>query len=133
LHAQPSNRQDTIKAVDEAAEKGDFNRVYELLLPLAEAGDAKAQFSIAVYLVNRVITSIPGDRQAPLAVEWLRKSAKLGWIDAMEVLSNTYAAEWAVIPRDSELAECYRDAASGRVNVATCTDLERTKGYLSPP
>ena len=73
---------DALKSYDQ----GDFAQAAKLLPDLAKAGDARAQYSLAVmYFYGR---GLPEDEK--LALEWARKSAEQGNLDAMFFVGNIY-------------------------------------------
>lgn len=67
-------------------ESGDYKKAAALIKPLAEAGDAVAQHRLAVmHFYGR---GVPEDEKA--ALEWARKSAGQGNVDAMYFAGNIY-------------------------------------------
>lgn len=130
LRADRADRRETIEIAKEAADQGNFDEAYKIILPLAEAGDAELQFQISILLSAHVINSVPNDRQQRLAILWLRKSANLGWRRAIDRLADAYKWGWMGLPLDSELANCYREAVASPSGVAKCAGLEQAKGYI---
>ncbi len=66
--------------------KGDYDDAYNEWLPLAELGDAEAQFNIAVMLDEGAGRS----RDLSAAAEWYRKAAEQGFVDAQTNLAMMY-------------------------------------------
>jgi TPR repeat protein len=75
-----------LENIDAAFEKGDFGTALRLIRPLAEQGNAVAQFNLAIiYARGR---GVPQDYAT--AVSWLRKSADQGDADAQNNLGFMY-------------------------------------------
>ena len=70
----------------EAIGKGDFKAALLQLQPLAEQGDADAQFNLGLMYFNG--TGVPQDDQ--LALKWFRQSADQGDAFAQFALGNMY-------------------------------------------
>jgi uncharacterized protein len=78
-----------------AYDRGDFNAAYNEWLPLAEAGDAEAQFR-----VGRLYDVGEGrSRNGPMAVEWYEKSFKQKNLKAGHNLGYLYDVG-KIIPRN---------------------------------
>jgi uncharacterized protein len=88
--------------------KGDFQAAYEEWLPLAELGDAEAQFNLGVMYDEGAGL----DQDYAIAARWYRKAADQGFVDAQTNLGMMYY-EGQGIPRDlAAAAEWFRRAAS---------------------
>ena len=90
-----------------AIERRDFETARTWLLTLAEAGDAKSQFTLgSMYLKGEGVTK--NDEQG---LVWLEKSAEQGNIQAQHALGHAY--DWGeIVPRSDELSvKWYRRAA----------------------
>jgi TPR repeat protein len=88
--------------------KGDYQAAFEEWLPLAELGDAEAQFNLGVMYDEGA-----GIKQdLATAASWYRKAAEQGFVDAQTNLGMMYY-EGQGIPRDLAAAtEWFRRAAS---------------------
>ena len=90
-----------------AAQKGDYAVAHQLLRPLAEKGDARAQFNIAYMYANG--WGVP--RSYVEAVEWYRSAANQGLAIAQHFLGMAYAQGDGVEPGDAEAAKWFKRAA----------------------
>lgn len=66
--------------------KGDYQDAYDEWLPLAELGDAEAQFNIGVLLDEGAGRA----RDLAAAVDWYRRAAEQGFVDAQTNLAMMY-------------------------------------------
>jgi TPR repeat protein len=88
--------------------KGDYQAAYEEWLPLAELGDAEAQYNLGVMYDEGAGI----DQDYVTAASWYRKAASQGFVDAQTNLGMMYY-EGLGIPRDlAAAAEWFRRAAS---------------------
>jgi TPR repeat protein len=88
--------------------KGDYQAAYEEWLPLAELGDAEAQFNLGVMYDEGAGI----DQDLVKAASWYRKAADQGFLDAQTNLGMMYY-EGQGIPRDhAEAAKWFKRAAS---------------------
>lgn len=83
-----------------AAESGDYDSALKLWGPLAEQGDALAQFNLALLFHSG---SGVAQNEAE-AVHWYIKSAKNGYSKAQEFLVVAYLEGWFGLPKDLEKA-----------------------------
>lgn len=100
--------------------KGDYQAAYEEWLPLAELGDAEAQYNMGVMYDEGAGV----DQDLAIAVSWYRKAAEQGFIDAQTNLGMMlYHGQG--IPRDHhEAAAWFKQAASqGDQEAAKYLDL----------
>jgi hypothetical protein len=79
--------------------KGDYTAAYDEWLPLAELGDAEAQFNLGVLYDEGAGV----ERNLATAADWYRKAATQGFIDAQTNLGIMYYHGLGV-ERDHELA-----------------------------
>jgi hypothetical protein len=117
---------------DEAIFHGKYNDVYRLALPRAERGDDEAQFQIAVILLyapKALFDLVPEPERRRSGMAWLRKAADADRHHAVE-LSSIYRWGLNGLPQDAEVAQCYKKARYGQVEVKTCRDMEVARGYL---
>ncbi len=85
----------------ELIDRGDFVAAYQELLPLAEAGDANAQFHLAfMYDYGQGVARDPA-----AAAEWYRKAAEQDLAVAQFTLADMYEAGKGV---DRDLVEAHR-------------------------
>ena len=91
----------------EATERGDYQTAFKLWLPLAEQGDAKAQFNLGVMYGDGL-----GVKQDYFEeVNWYRKAAEQGHAKAQFNLGVMYANGRGVKQDDFEAVKWYRQAA----------------------
>ena len=74
--------------------KGDYSAAYEEWLPLAELGDAEAQFNLGVMYDEGAGFA----RDLSTAAEWYQKAAEQGFIDAQTNLGLMYMMGQGVSP-----------------------------------
>ena len=80
---------------DSALQRGDYTLAARLLRPLAEQGDASAQFNLGLMYAKG--KGVPQDAQE--ALKWWRKAAEQGNASAQSNLGSTY--EFGVgVPQD---------------------------------
>ena len=88
--------------------KGDYQAAYEEWLPLAELGDAEAQYNLGVMYDEGAGI----EKDLVKAAGWFRKAADQGFIDAQTNLGMMYYYGQG-IPRDhAEAARWFKRAAS---------------------
>ena len=91
----------------EAVTRGDYQTAFKLWLPLAEQGNASAQFNLGV-MYNKG----QGVKQDDVeAVKWYRKAAKQGDASAQFNLGSMYADGRGVKQDDFEAVKWFRKAA----------------------
>jgi len=91
----------------DAYRNGDYATTLENFEPLAEQGDASAQYNLGVMYANG--EGVP--QNASTAVEWYRKAAEQGHASAQNNLGLMYANGEGVPQNASTSAEWYRKAA----------------------
>ncbi|BBF13005.1 hypothetical protein NTHiID20_04950 [Haemophilus influenzae] len=90
-----------------AYEQSDYQTAFKLWLPLAEQGNADAQFNLGLMYYNG-----RGVKQDDFeAVKWFRKAAEQGDADAQFNLGVMYAKGQGVKQDDVEAVKWYRKAA----------------------
>jgi TPR repeat protein len=99
--------------------KGDYGAALEEWLPLAELGDAEAQYNLGVMYDEGAGV----DRDLPLAAQWYRRAAEQGFIDAQTNLGMMYLAGQGV-PQDRAEARDWlqKAAAQGDAEAAELLD-----------
>lgn len=95
--------------VDMAVRIKDYVRAAQLLEPLAEKGDAEAQYRLAGFY--RMGTGVEKNHKA--AVSWLRRAAQQGYVKAQYNLGVMYENGWGV-PLDQIMAEQWFRKAAAR-------------------
>jgi hypothetical protein len=102
-----------------AYEKGDYATVPRLMRPLAEQGDAKAQYIFGLMYLNG--QGVPRDYAT--ALSWLRMAAEQRYADAQNFLGMMYVGG-VVVPQDYVIAHMWFDlaVASGRQDAAKIRD-----------
>jgi TPR repeat protein len=84
----------------QAARTGDYNTAVTKWQPLAEQGDAMAQFNMALMYHRGLGVGIDETR----AVVWYKKSASNGYIKAQEFLAAAYQEGWFGLQQDQKKA-----------------------------
>jgi TPR repeat protein len=84
-----------------AAEAGDYAAAVSQWRPLADKGDAKAQFNLA--LLYHTGLGVGFDEAK--AVAWYKRAADNGYGKAQEFLSAAYREGWFGLPRDARQAD----------------------------
>ena len=96
-----------LESAKAAYDAGEYDTALELLIPLAEAGDAIAQHNLGV--MYRDGFGVPQDNSE--AVKWTRKAAEQGYAEAQYNLGKVYQ-DGLGIPQDyTEALKWYRKAA----------------------
>jgi TPR repeat protein len=115
----------------QAVGRGDFDGAYEIARPLAAAGDAEAEFTLALILAGGHGDPSPFKSRDEASVHWLRLSAYAKCEQALERLSASYAHGWSGAPKDLQLAKCFKTAIADKSLITKCRAVERAKGYVS--
>lgn len=84
-----------------AAEAGNYNAAVMKWQPLANQGDALAQFNLALMYHRGLGVGMDESR----AVGWYKQSANNGYIKAQEFLAAAYREGWFGLPRDQRKAD----------------------------
>jgi hypothetical protein len=87
--------------------KGDYKAAFEEWLPLAELGDAEAQYNLGVMYDQGASV----DRDLGKAASWYRKAAEQGFLDAQTNLGMMYYRGEGVSSDSTEAARWLRLAA----------------------
>src|SRR5262245_14411179 len=96
-----------LEEASSAYERGDYAAALRLYKPLAEQGDARAQFRLGtMYADNRGVA-----RDYATAATWYRKAAEQGHLQAQYNLGVFYDRGQGVQPNRAEAATWYRKAA----------------------
>ncbi len=96
-----------LESARQAYESGDYKTVTELLIPLAEAGDAEAQTDLGFMYANGL--GVPQDYTE--ALKWYRKAVAQGYALGQNNLGVMYKKGHGV-PKDyTEAVKWYRKAA----------------------
>lgn len=108
----------------EAMVAGNLDSAYRLLLPLAEAGDAESQVSIALILVNGggMAEAKHGskERRDMLALPWIRRAAIGANRQAIYWLADGYKYGWFEFSVDKVKEACLRKAGGEKRSAASC-------------
>ena len=91
----------------DANDRGDDNTAFRLLKPLAEQGDAYAQYNIG--LMYRLGKGVPEDDSE--AAKWYRKAAEQGYADAQKAIGFMYMLGMGVSQDLPEAVKWFRKAA----------------------
>ena len=115
-----------------AIRKGDYGMAHQILRPLADKGDALAQFNLGQMHAR----GLGVQRDYTEAIAWLRKAADQGLAIAQHYLGLAYTDGDGVPQDDAEAAKWFRFAAergyphgpvSSRAGV--CRGSRRAKGF----
>ncbi len=109
----------------DAYNRGDYATAVRELRPLAEQGDASAQFFLgSMYYMG---TGVPRDYAE--AAKWYRKAAEQGYAKAQYSLGNIY--RWGLgVPKDFVRAYAWYDVAASRLPPGKQRDLAAEKRDL---
>ena len=88
-------------------EQGRFEAAGAELLPLAETGDARAQYVLGVIYQN----GLSGKVDPQTAASWFRRAAKQGYVEAQVELGRMYREGDGVDQDPSEMIKWYKLAA----------------------
>ena len=88
-------------------ERGEFEAAERELRPLAENGDARAQYVLGIIYLNEYVT--PPGRTA--AIEWIEKAAEQGYAQAQSELARMYRTGDGVEQDFRKMVKWYRRAA----------------------
>jgi len=91
----------------EAFQQGDYESAAELLRPVAERGDARAQYMLGVILEN----GLTGTIDTATAAGWYRRAAEQDYIQAQVELARLYREGDGVDQDYAKMATWYRRAA----------------------
>lgn len=105
--------QPVIEDASAAYLRGDYATAYRLIKPLAEQGNAKAQFNLGVMYHNG--HGVPQDYTE--AMKWYKKAAEQGHADAQYLLGAMYGTGQGV-PQDSVLAYMWLSLAASRFSAS---------------
>lgn len=109
----------------EAAQQGDYAKALSIWRPLAEQGNAAAQFNLG--LMYEKGDGVPRDEQE--AARWYYKAALQGHVGAQLNLGTLYDEGKGVVEDNRKAAQWYNQAASkGEVAASTNIDLMRQFG-----
>lgn len=100
--------------------KGDYTAAYDEWLPLAELGDAEAQFNLGV-LYDEGAGVV---RNLATAADWYRKAAEQGFVDAQTNLGIMYYHGLGV-ERDHETAAHWFRLAADQGDAEASAYLQR--------
>ena len=83
-----------------AAESGDYATAASEWQPLADRGDAVAQFNLGLMYHRGLGVAMSEEK----AVSWYQKSAENGYPKAQEFLAAAYREGWFGLPKDNKQA-----------------------------
>ena len=107
--------------------KGNYDAAYEEWLPLAELGDAEAQFNLGV--MHDEGAGIEQD--LAVAAGWYQKAAEQGFVDAQSNLGMMYYHGHGV-PCDLEKARTWFQKAASQGDQESADYLKQINGKSSP-
>ena len=88
-------------------EQGDYAGAMRELQPLAEQGDASAQYVVGVMLLS----GLASETESGQAADWIRRAAENGHVEAQVELARMYRVGDRVPPDEGRMVEWYRRAA----------------------
>ena len=108
-------------------ERGEFEKLYELSLPCAEAGDPEMQFGVGL-LIGATGEEQIGDfgesERQQVALSWFRRAAVKGHLEARNLLADSYIHGWYGLPEDEDLASCWRSTVTDGSPIEMCLEKE---------
>ena len=107
----------------EAMERGDYATAFKISLPLAEQGDAEAQYNLGFMYDDGL--GVPQDYAE--AMKWYRKSAEQGDADAQNNLGSMYK-EGQGVSQDYVQAYMWLDLAAKKGDV----HFKKADSYICP-
>jgi uncharacterized protein len=114
-------------AVSEAISKSDYATALRLARPLADRGDAEAQFWLGVLYHDG--EGVPQDYET--AVKWYRKAADQGFASAQHNLGFMYWFEEGV-PKNYVTAHMWLNLAAARGNVGSAEERDKVRRKNDP-
>ncbi len=114
---------------------GDTDQVFDRALAEAERGNVSAQFRLAFVLLHAdwfTIVSTYGYDRPREAMRWLRTAADGGVVGAIRELARSYRWGRLGLPQDREVADCFEQAEASSTRLASCRQMEKSKGYDQP-
>ncbi len=116
-------------AGSEAIEAGDFGRAIEMILPMANAGDPEAEFTVgylALLWLEAEAPKEPPRYTLEEAVVWIRKAATKSLPQAAGFLRSGY--EWGryTLPKNPALEACWRKVELGEQKAGVCLAAEKS-------
>ncbi len=100
--------------------KGDYDAAYEEWLPLAELGDAEAQYNLGVMYDE----GAGRERDLAMAAKWYREAAEQGFVDAQTNLGMMYTGGHGV-SRDPDAARQWLQKAADQGDAEAADLLEQ--------
>lgn len=98
------------KLYAERPENADIQQAFKHCRPLAEAGDAEAQYYFASVFMFRTLRQPPA---SPAVEQWMKRSAENGYGKAQLYMATVYRFGNDVTPRDvPRMMEMYEKAAA---------------------
>ena len=117
---------DTYTEAASAFDRSDFQTAYDLLYPLAESGEARAQYELG--LLHFQGWRVPGEYRTAHA--WIRKSAEQGYAKAQEKLGNLYRIGM-VVPQDNAYAYAWFSLAAHQGDSNAIVHLKKLKQLMT--
>lgn len=96
--------------------------------PFAQHGDADAEFSVGILALQGVGLGKknPSDEECEAkALEWIKKAAEHGNDEAIMYVADAYQNGWSGLPKNAELAACWRETLEEKTKIVRCLELER--------
>jgi uncharacterized protein len=110
-----------------AYDRGDYTAALRLFRPLAEQGDAAAQFKLSVMYAKG--DGIPRDDVE--ALKWLRLAARQGNSEAQNALGARYAESDGIVPRDYFRAYMWFDLSAAQGNQSAAANRDKIAALMT--
>lgn len=111
----------------EAKVRGDYAQAVQLLRPLANRGDAPAQFELSLLYRNGQGVAADGRE----SLRWLRLAAHGGHAPAQSNLGAAYV-QGRGVPQDAQLAYVWLSAGAAQGSREAATNLEVLRRRMTP-
>lgn len=111
----------------QAKARGDYAQAAALLRPVAQRGEARAQFELS--LLYRAGQGVPANARESL--RWLRLAAHGGYAPAQSNLGAAYVQGHGV-PQDAQLAYVWLSAGAAQGSREAATNLEVVRRRMTP-
>ena len=90
---------------------GNYIKAIDIWKPLAEKGNAEAQYGLATLYFYSEDYRIPSSENIKLGMKWLKKSAEQKYVDAMGMLAGFYERGFQVNKNIQKAMEIRKEAA----------------------
>jgi TPR repeat protein len=102
------------------AKAGKYDEALNLVRPYAEKGNAEAQFTMAIGLVEK-----GGETNNSQIVWWARKAATQDYPQALGFLANAYQWGEYGLPTNNVMSAMWSSSETNAAMITKCLDYER--------